>query len=367
MANPVTGPFTKSDLRYGPPSSNGTRYPWYRYSKTWRKQHKPYNLCLPFSLDVRSVTRYAGSDSANMINLDNTWVSNETSSGWGGVMPIAAVQSYNKAYKDFIGNLKPAQAELGSVLAEHRSSLEMIAKRSLQLAKFTTALKRLRFGDAAAALGLEGPKRKFVPKHKAFASAVLEYSFGWAPLVSDVSNALSTLTAGLPAFIVRGRGKVKDSFRSSWVTKGVPNVTSSDFVVWESRHSIRARVRAINPNTALANQLGLVNLATPIWEVTPWSFVVDYFVNVGEWLNGFMDLYGYTLADTSWTWTGRATNSHSDSWDTWPGYANWDCERFQLVRDVGPISGPQLAFRAPWRLSPKRAATSVSLLLQRLR
>lgn len=188
---------------------------------------------------------------------------------------------------------------------------------------------------------------------KAFADAFLEYSFGWAPLVGDVSNAMKTLTAGLPTFRVSGAGTVSRSYSAS-----------GDTVLWTSGHTIHARVRGFDPNFALANQLGLVNPAFVAWELAPFSFVVDYFVNVGEYLNGFTDLLGYDLTDQTATW--RAS-MNVDSLRTWAGgFASWHVERVRIQRNGGTISGPALAIRPRWTLSPQRAATSVSLLLQAL-
>jgi hypothetical protein len=313
-------------------------------------------------------------DPNSTLSLSQVWCTNEPD--WSAALGPASIASYNKAYKAFIKDLKPAQAELLAAAAEGRQSLEMIAKRATQLTKFVRAVLKFRFGDASRALFPSGDtRRNFRPVSHKPQDVLLEYSFGWAPLVGDISDSLKTLTGGLPSFKVHGKGTVSGVAKSDVLTHNSStglNVRTKMDSVYYSKHSISARVGAINPNLILANQLGLVNPLFAAWEFTPWSFVADYFVNVGEFLNGFTDLLGFQLLDTNWTWKAFATSNHSVVWyyDSPPqgtgGSASWSGDRLQLQRDVGPLSGPKLSVRWPWQLSPKRAATSVALLLQQL-
>lgn len=122
-----------------------------------------------------------------------------------------------------------------------------------------------------------------------------------------------------------------------------------------------------NPNSFLANQLGLLNPASVLWEITPWSFVFDYFVNVSDFLSSFTDTVGIRLENASRTCmiTRNATsityNTTSNNYAL-PGFGG---KVVDVVRTPG-ITGPTLSLRPPWRMSVSRAATSVALLLQQL-
>ena len=128
-----------------------------------------------------------------------------------------------------------------------------------------------------------------------------------------------------------------------------------------------------NPNLFLANQLGFVNAGVVAWDVVPFSFVLDWFVNVGQFLAAFTDFWGLTISNsqTSLLWIRETTKWQVNN--TWPGhppgtvYRTYRFKRASATRRVGAIPGPTLAIRAPWVLSPVRGLTSISLLLQQLR
>ncbi len=357
---PVTGPFTTFVSQNSPPTPSGTVAIWYQRQTSSYRQRKPYNLPLDYFMEQWQLSNWSSSDPSIRFAVTATDVNDN--GYWGKDLNPASVDSYNRAFAKFLNALKPAQAEMGAVVGERHQSLQMIASRASQLTRFAINLKRFRFGDAAAALGVK-PKAlrpgllkrlKSRQTPKAFADAFLEYQFGWAPLVGDVSNAMKTLTGGLPSFRVSGAGTVSRVY----------NTGNIDRVSWTSGTTIHARVKGFDPNIAFANQLGLVNPAFVAWELAPFSFVLDYFVNVGDWLNGFTDLLGYDLADQTWSWKATMKIEQLRTWSG--GYASWTSERTRLQRATGVLSGPSLALRPRWTLSPTRAATSVSLLLQAL-
>lgn len=348
---------------------------WRHVEKTWQNQRRPYNLLLPFTMQHKVMIKIESTDSRSTLSPNQVWCIND--GHWAETLGPAATASWNKAWSKFISELKPAQAELGACIGERKQSMEMVASRATQLARFTGAVAKLRFKDASAILfpNARDARRGFRPASKRASDAFLEYQFGWAPLVGDVVNAVKTLNSGIPTATVRGRGSVKGLVEDGSQLTGPDNLRIDEVVEtkWSSSHSIRATVRVTNPDLALANQLGLLNPAFVAWEVIPYSFIVDYFVNVGEYLNGFTDLLGFTLEDTTWTWKATAHSDHKLDWyHLYPyqgygtGKASWSGSRLYVRREVGPLPGNILAIRWPWQLKPKRAATSVALLLQQL-
>jgi hypothetical protein len=249
-----------------------------------------------------------------------------------------------------------------------QKSLDMIAHRATQLTRFTRALLRFRFGDAAAALGLDrkfaAKMRKWRQRDKTFADAHLEYAFGWAPLYGDIQQSLLVLTRGLPSVLVKGRGMVRGTYHKTWGD----GVYHQDSATYDSAHEITSRVGGVNPNQTTLNQLGLVNPVSAFWEVVPFSFLIDYVANVGDYLDSFTDTVGYQLLDTNWSWRGRMKSSQYVRWGNGNppngGAASWSSERARLQRTVGALPGPELQILWNWRMSPQRAGTSISLLLQ---
>lgn len=371
---PVTGPFVTDKQELGPSNSLGQRTIWYTDHKVSSRQKRPYNLPLPYNRVLKRITSFTHTNDDALLSLSQcTCMTN----WWDPNGSVSAV-SFNKAYRQCMAQLKPAQAELGAAAGEWHQSFGMITKRAGQLVKAYTAIRRGRFADAAKVLGLKGSP-KGVSRKKQFADNLLEYRFGWGPLIGDISAAVETLASGLPAFRVSGSGSVRGSKATDSGPGGDTRSTSDSSYI--SSHKIRFWVRGYNPNTAVANQLGIVNLASVVWELVPYSFVVDYFTNVGQFLAGFTDQIGFDLADVNWTWRTMTTSTNTVSWDLktdHPGHAEWTAYKFELERAVGPLPGPILTsqfknifaptydkqgnLNTPWR-----AATSIALLLQKLR
>jgi hypothetical protein len=370
MVAPVTGPFTSNKTIKGPPTSGGYYPDWISRSRTWRRQKRPYSLPLAFSASDNRITYYL---TVNLNRYKEWWqalsytIASSVASG-------LKANAYNQAYSRLIngvpdskdprdGGLKADTAELGAALGERKKSLEMIASRSIQLLTFARRLRKLDFKGATRALGLpvsKTPKGLRADKKK-FADNYLEYSFGWAPLMSDIGSAVDVLQKGVPPVTIRGRGKNR--------TKGTQHDPSIGKVAYwsaEYRVQLMCQVRVNNPNLFLANQLGFVNPASIAWELVPFSFVVDYFINVNDFLSSFTDLWGVELinpfeTDKFLSESKESRQSPTDPLEVWAGR----CE--SISRVIGPFPGPTLRVRKPWVLSPKRAATSVALLLQFLK
>lgn len=365
---PVTGPFTTFVSQNSPPTPSGTVAVWYQRQTSSHRQRKPYNLPLDHVYSLKRISDFKATDSSLNVTLNDPSCMQD-SGAWGNMVNVNQ-DAYNRAFKKFVDNLKTSQSEIGAALGERHQSLDMIEKRSRQLYRAFKAIKRLRFGDLANALELKSLKRRPL---KSAADALLEYRFGWAPLVKDVSNAVGTLTRGLPSFLVKGTASGKGSWSNNPVKTGSGglHVVEEHSLQYVCHWLLRARVRGFDPNLSLANELGLVNPVSVAWELVPFSFVVDYFVNVGEYLNGFTDLFGYEFAEQSRSikQLGYSTDSATWWWDSNTFRNNWtlQADRVEIQRLAGTFPGPSLTPRISVSLPAWRAATSVALLVQQLR
>lgn len=327
---PVTGPFT--DI-WTQPNRFNYRI-WYRQDKPWREP-------LPYLSDKGWGE---GGDHWAYYPMDD---------------PISGI-AHERAYANFVRMVRPSEAQLGVALAEVGKSFDMISFRAFQFAQF---LRRLRKGDvfgAGAELQLSEKSRLgrkgWRYSMSDIGSVVLEYRFGWSSLVSDIGGALEVLQGQYPAFAAYGSG-------AGDVTYAPSSAGSNVSVVWTIRVSerIKAQVQLVNPNLYLLNSLGLVNPAGVAWELVPYSFLVDYFIPIGSFLNSWTDFVGVTLSRAHTSKKAFATDT--TTWlDTGQVHVK---HRFTFQRSVGV---PTLGFpslRVP-NVTPWRAATSVALLLQQL-
>ncbi len=265
-------------------------------------------------------------------------------------------------------------------LAERRQSMSMISNRALQLARFTRKIRQFDLVGAGHELGLGNPRAakrrverslKVKERSKTASNLWLEYHFGWSPLISDIGNACSLLSSPIKDV------PYKVSAVRRWTT--VRNWGDSQTTGY-GRHQSCASVRiggsfkVTNPNLFLANRLGMLNPAGVAWELVPFSFVIDWFVNVSDFLGQWTDLAGVELIRPWYTMKWQDTCTGRETFkDIEP--LPWDDSYFMTIASTSMDfvrlprfpSGVTLGVRPPWSLSSSRAATSISLLLQRMR
>ena len=107
----------------------------------------------------------------------------------------------------------------------------------------------------------------------------LSYSFMWKPLINDCY----TLLAGFEPVT---SGNIRVRGRNS-KTVQLPPITDSQSVShctenYEARVSIVGAVRITDPLLALLDEIGLADPFQIMWDKLPFSFVVDWFVNIGK-------------------------------------------------------------------------------------
>jgi len=139
-----------------------------------------------------------------------------------------------------------------------------------------------------------------IPRHKrqAFLSETyLEYKFGWKPLHDDVVSAAQALAErslrleGKPnGKLVKGWAQettVTATYRNlpvyvnGWVRLYADRVESSEATV---RYQVMVNLEDAAGFPGIARILGLdlEHFVPTVWELIPFSFVVDYFTNIGD-------------------------------------------------------------------------------------
>lgn len=117
-------------------------------------------------------------------------------------------------------------------------------------------------------------------------SAWLAYQFGVKPLVGGVDRALNLLGAEMPVLQINGASRTKfpeepigNLFSANSTYRGANFITMSALV------KIGCTATGANPNRALSGATGLNEPFSSIWNVLPWGWAVDYFINVGDLLS----------------------------------------------------------------------------------
>ena len=286
-----------------------------------------------------------------------------------------------KAYDRFVSSMHKT-VEMGINLATHRQALDMVANRALALAAAAVALRRGNVRGFFEALSYTGPDRgpKRHRKAKTFGNLWLEYHFGWSPLVSDMYNAGDGLQQPLPyhTFV---KASAKDSTSRYIINQRIntPDVYSNWYTTRNVtyRRAYGAEVTVTNPNLFMLNALGLANPAVIAWDLVPFSFLVDWLTGFGGYIRSYSDFLGLHLTNPWTTQHWRAIESDSyigvnyyTNSETGVRYSvsktqSWTRSHIRLRRGTStPVR--KLSISLPDRVSPTRAATAISLLLQRL-
>lgn len=238
----------------------------------------------------------------------------------------------------------------------------MIGSRVSQLYRGYKALRRGRFRKFLQIFGMQ-PKRAHRRlrrnRVKDASDLWLEYSFGWSPLLGDIYNAANAMSQPVPAGRCSGRGIERYDYYQSPTAQ---SLTQQLYGTVKCRQV--ADVYVTNPNLYLLQHVGLANPFLVVWEIIPWSFMVDWVFDVSTFLESFTDLLGCTIKNASFVafgkWYGTVTWRWTDGrLFTNKGYA-WAVRRQTGV--INPM--PNLSWRANIGRSLKRAANAAALLGQ---
>lgn len=255
-------------------------------------------------------------------------------------------QLHKTCYSKLRGKLYRGSASLGVTLATVKQSREMINTRYSQLTQKAEAA-------AADLLSWESRGRNSGPKYlERLAGFHLEVIFGWTPLVQDIHAAATSVIqlADEHDFVsvsANNDGAVYQSAYDTWVL--------------QCRVAYSTAVRITNPNRWLAERAGLLNPAVVAWDIVPWSFVVNMFVNTGQLVQSITDFAGLQFDDMHATVTKKYHAVRQA-----PEYGVYSSMRgVDKRRAPSPLPPvPSLTFRLPdanW----DTAATAASLFTQR--
>lgn len=210
--------------------------------------------------------------------------------------PIPWIINANADYKliDKINEQMVGQTfHAGIALAEGQRSFQMIGDTAKAIAKSLREVKRGNFAGAAKALGVTPQRLK--KKHKApswgnrrsiseseTSRRWLELQYGWMPLIKDVHSAAAQLATRLEkplqkTYSARTRVSLTYDFPPTLSTWG-------GTAVHEHRRTYKVLVSENPSSVAIAKNLGLLDPLGVAWEIMPWSFVIDWFIPIGSYL-----------------------------------------------------------------------------------
>ncbi|DAD50139.1 maturation protein [ssRNA phage Gerhypos.3_17] len=233
----------------------------------------------------------------------------------------AADDPSQRAINKIMSQISLGKGNLAVTMAEMDKTAMHVAHTATRIFKALTALKHARFGDFTKALGVtstrtenrnfyrgfrkassrDGVSRQSFAWDKKFkfkdtrneshvsdflADTWLEYSYGWKPMLKDVydnAEAVASLFVEHQNIVRTAKGRAQSE--GKWETETIPvnnhivyNTRATDKIWVEIEVRYRIPVSQLNPIHAF----GLTNPMEVAWELVPFSFVVDWFLPIGD-------------------------------------------------------------------------------------
>ena len=200
----------------------------------------------------------------------------------------------NDALGKLLDRMKDMKVNVAQAYAERKQTLSLISSAVNTIASAALAVRRGKLRHAHTLFGREVQKmrvRDIAPSPKNLSDRWLEFSYGWRPLLSDIHGAaehlaktfmdrkpdLRIVVTAKKNYTWFGRALNSNGFNRQFDT--ILDYTS-DITV---RYVIEYRV-----SSSIASQLASTGLTNPLllaWELIPYSFVVDWFLPLGTYLN----------------------------------------------------------------------------------
>jgi len=191
-------------------------------------------------------------------------------------------------------------------MAERKQTIDLFAKKVHQLSQLALDIRHGHLGLAVRRVrdwtGLNPPKgsklrlpnlQDIKASSKNLSNYWLEYQYGWRPLLSDIYGSCEALANAyyLKKPLEITGSATSNEVRYNWETQS-GSFGLSGGAAWhlKSNHSYSEnsrytlRVLEDEPLLQAMASTGLTNPALLAWELLPYSFVIDWFLPVGNWL-----------------------------------------------------------------------------------
>jgi hypothetical protein len=215
---------------------------------------------------------------------------------------VALAEANSAALGEFINKLNEAQRSLQGLvtLGELGETIRLIRNPAKALwegifSYHADVKKRLR-------------RRRRRSKREIVQDTWLEYAFGWAPLVNDVKNgaeALAKLMTYRPEYQIVSAFATRKVPRSETIGNGsfgsLYNRVLHQTAIEETTVRYKGSIMVNNHDAISRPNLRLFGITwqdvvPAVWELIPYSFLVDYFLNIGN----ILDAHALRWADVRW-------------------------------------------------------------------
>lgn len=177
-----------------------------------------------------------------------------------------------------VSKTREASFQFATTIGELPETLSMLKLPLTKLADIGPEVRKM----------TQGPVRGYASR---LTNAWLLVMYGVIPLLNDVDNIRTAINAKLgsdfgPLLKRRAKRIIDPSKDGTEFSRNIGSCWLHGFEETETKTSVRASVYYRTQRSALDDLgLGVNSLIPTLWELIPYSFVFDWFIDVGSWLN----------------------------------------------------------------------------------
>lgn len=227
-----------------------------------------------------------------------------------GVIPLDPFPEHvrRRAALNLRKNANTSRVNLGVTLAEARKTAEMVGSTATAIARQVERFRRAHpryWWDVIRRRASRGRL-----KDQRITDEYLKMCYGWTPLLGAIdgsAEALARLLYEQPVQRLTVRGVAKESDQASVNGPTVPDHLQSHWDIhYEHRQAYACTFSVDLSNVREFSNLGLTQPEQIVWELVPYSFVVDWFLPVGSWLESMSAFRGLSFREGTLTRSSRA-------------------------------------------------------------
>lgn len=221
------------------------------------------------------------------------------------------------ARSQVIQRLAEGDVNLSVFAAELPQSIQWLGTMGYRLVQFVTAILRFDLPGAIRALRIKTTRRQRrlmeTGKLVNWDDFILEFNYAFIPLMSDIYGMIDALVSGLrtEGELIHVRGSSFDDPLKdfvSWQRNGPKRSWGHNFMqpaaldpTLQSCSGVAYSLtfRVSNPTLRSLQELGLINPLDAVWEKTPFSFLIDWLINLNVILQSTSAGAGVTFVDGS--------------------------------------------------------------------
>lgn len=245
-----------------------------------------------------------------------------------------------RATAKYYDELKAADTNLSVTIAEWQQTRKMVSYENLTdiVRRFFTVVHRVKsalpeivrdwtlFKTHPDRKVRKRMRRKLSPRlrksesvDRVISNSWLEAKYGWLPILSEMHQLVNFSRTFSFRMIVKGRSKEIIYQRTPFVYHGSPPGLTQEYIT--AMAEVKTLVQVDNPELYDVTRITSLNPLGWAYELTTLSFVLDWFVNIGNYLQmleqslgaGLKFVHGYESTLFGSIDTGELKGSHKDS------------------------------------------------------